>query len=623
MHTHTLHINLFVLNKTFHFRVMENKQEDHFSLSDEDRLIAADTLAADTKTAGGAIPKQSNRGQRHKIMDANRLRAQSLNDISRLTQTQLPFSFGNPLIGATTSSTLNGNPNMNAIGAGTSTASFTPLPVNVNSTDTSVPVELSGTGNSAQTVKQLAKNLISNAGPTANFGAIQLGTSTAAEQPATLNDIRQIVTANGELNGAPVNSTQNKNFRPQLNTAKLPNDDVPRKRHRRGGKKYKEKMAKRAEREKNGQNNTTVSNTTNANLQSSNQNASNMPNVSNANKFRQNLQGGKSGKRSRTSGGTPPDTIHHNKKQMQTHATSTPTTSTAKPSVAKVVVESNLVVAVYDSPAPGIILPMDKVKYNKLYVAITNTIFSDMESCSVIPTFGENKHVRGVMKVTCSTPGSKSWLFGAVDRIDALWPNMNLKVVEFNKLPKQTRVLGLFPNCTLNAEQIRQMLSAMNPHIHVGSWTILSSKSTDKGVHIAFGIDRLQLDMLSACRFKLHFGIGFALFKDISKKEGGPQQDATTEAEMDIRLTDLETADDDDDDDINNVTTANSSVAANGTNAQNTMSSGAGAPVAPTAANTVTNTNITMQNQQISANDVNNSVSPMDIGDPNQHGANA
>lgn len=87
-----------------------------------------------------------------------------------------------------------------------------------------------------------------------------------------------------------------------------------------------------------------------------------------------------------------------------------------------------------------------------------------------MPTFKENKHVRGVMKVTCSTPGSKAWLTAAIQRTTPIWPNMNLIVVDFDKLPQQNRVLGLFPNCAITAEQIRHMLGAMNPHMNVGCW---------------------------------------------------------------------------------------------------------------------------------------------------------
>lgn len=109
----------------------------------------------------------------------------------------------------------------------------------------------------------------------------------------------------------------------------------------------------------------------------------------------------------------------------------------------------------------------------KYYYRISLTVYKRFHSiiCTLLTL--RLKLTRGVMKVTCSTPGAKSWLSNAVQRIPPLWSNIQLKVIDFNKLPQQNRVLGLFPNCKLNIEQIRQILAAMNPQLSVGCWTIL------------------------------------------------------------------------------------------------------------------------------------------------------
>lgn len=86
--------------------------------------------------------------------------------------------------------------------------------------------------------------------------------------------------------------------------------------------------------------------------------------------------------------------VHHRKlyrkrkKQNRTNTTNMPT-------LADVVSDSNLMVALFDSPANGIILPLDKMKYKKLYKSIKNALFSHLQKSSFIPTFNENKHVRG------------------------------------------------------------------------------------------------------------------------------------------------------------------------------------------------------------------------------------
>lgn len=341
------------------------------------------------------------------------------------------------------------------------------------------------------------------------------------------------------------------------------------------------------------------------------------------NKWRHELQGPNTAKRGRAPGGTPPDAVQSSKKQMHDRNTDLPSTSTAAPSIAKVVIVNNLCVAVYDSPATDVILPMDKVKYNLLYESITNLLFSEIAKSSVVPTFGENKLARGVMKVICTTPGAKSWLSDMIQRIPPLWPNMKLKMVDFDKLPQQTRVLGLFTNCKLNVVQIRQMLAAMNPHISVGCWTVLNSKTSESGVHIAFGVDRLQLDMLRASNFKLHFGVGYASFKDISKKEGEPQQNNAVESEMEVQSTDVDLNDDDDEDNITVIVNSNGNgqSAASSTNAPVTANPIAGTNATANANSTIPTVNTAMQNQNSSASSVSNSDLPMEIEPSIQHSA--
>lgn len=598
-------------------------QNHEITLSDEDRLLN-DSITPATNATRSA--NQGRRSHRNELMDSHR--TQSMNDISRMPMHVSPFTFENPSIGAGPTSTMNGQQIGNAAGmhvASTmsSANALTGTPANANAL-----MSAPGLSANAQLNDQHKNN--TNVSNFVDGGAIPKGTTVTQQKlKASLRDVKRILDSNAEFGGAAPASTPNSGFRPKLNGQSTSNtsDGAPKKKKHRGGKKYKAMLAKRAEREKNEQNNTTVVENVNANMPARNRNnaPNNVNTNANLNNRRQVSQNSGASKRVRITGETPPEDLRINKKHIRTHVTSTPTTSATRPSVADIVIESNLVVAVYDSPAPGIIIPMDKVKYNKLYEAINNTLFSDIGNMSVIPTFCENKHVRGVMKATCSTPGSKLWLSDAIARITPLWPNMRLEVIEFSKLPRQIRVLGLFPNCTLNAEQIRTMLSAMNPHIAVGCWTILSSKKTDIGMHIAFGIDGLQLDMLSASHFRLHFGVGFANFKDISKKESEPQQSEAAGSGMDMRATDLDTDDDDNDDDvtitINTVTKGNGQAATANTNAQTTGAGDAVAQTAPIAPPNGTNANITPQIQEIPASDVNNSASAMETETSNQTGA--
>lgn len=167
-------------------------------------------------------------------------------------------------------------------------------------------------------------------------------------------------------------------------------------------------------------------------------------------------------------------------------------------------------------------------------------------SGSVIPTFGENKHTKGVMKIRCSTPAAKSWLTSAIQYFPPLWKDMKLAAIDFNDLPRSKKVLGLFQNCNLSNANILKMLGAMNTCVDTNRWSIISKSTTANGTHIVMGINEDQLAVLQSCNFQLYFGAGVAKFKDISKKIGNAE--APTEAE-----SDMEVGENEDETDISNI----------------------------------------------------------------------
>lgn len=590
----------------------EVPNDESMTISDEDRLLDGKDTSARTNPAEVTKQKQT-KISRNKAMDSNRSRSNSLGDVSLLRQSTLQCHFGQPHSGANTNSTLKGKPNETLCTNSKSTVTssetlvFGKLPDGAGNTSTSSDI-------SNATVNVHANSTTLNQ----NWTAGNHTANTANERPATLNDIKSAMESNAAIMSM-LPPTQIHPLRPPLQASSTPNKDggASAKKRRRGGKKYRAMMEKRAQRESQGQNHTdagkneqqkqNASTPTNAGKKSTQPNAI-------TNKYQQGLQGQNSGKRGRATGGTPPEATHKNKRAN----TNTHTAATATVTAADVVVDANLVVAVYDSPAPGIILPMDKVKYRLLYESINNILFSDIETCNVIPTFNENKHVRGVMKVQCSTPAARAWLVSAIQRTTTLWTNMKLNVVDFNKLPQQIRVLGLFPNCKLDAKRIRSMLNAMNPHVSADSWSILSSKTTDKGAHVAFGINELQLAMLRASRFKLFFGAGSALFKDISKKNANQQHENPIESDMDIQST--EASDDEDNITIivNNGQKGQQQSMASSSNAQNT--SGAMSGTVLGALPITMEQNTATQNTR-NANGVPNPITEMETGTPTNHGA--
>lgn len=111
-------------------------------------------------------------------------------------------------------------------------------------------------------------------------------------------------------------------------------------------------------------------------------------------------------KRSRVHGETPPEVTQHKKRPR---------------TVAKAVSDANLLVAIADMPMPDFVAPMSRERYESLYKAINNLLFGDLENGGAMPTFVENHHTRGVMKIRCSTPATKHWLTCAVAYLPQLW----------------------------------------------------------------------------------------------------------------------------------------------------------------------------------------------------------
>lgn len=302
----------------------------------------------------------------------------------------------------------------------------------------------------------------------------------------------------------------------------------------------------------------------------------------------------KTTKRNRQQGETPPDLSRITKAQRHTKAQSTPThtvtsndvTKQPRPSMAEVVGDANLLVAVIDMPIPGMMVPFTKEKYDIIFQKLNNAIFAELDKEAAVrstPQFSVNKFVRGHMKIRCSTPAAKSWLHAIIPYIPSLWENMSLKVVDYDKIPSPFKILGLFPKCTLDCEKVRKYLGAMNACIDIERWTVLSDSQSDIGKHIVFAVTRDQIEVLNACNFQLFFGASTANFKDISaKKDSNDAQNvednvenATEATEMEINSeveTDFDEADDNSSKDSTVVEITDDTLTDANANNQNTQS---------------------------------------------------
>lgn len=206
-----------------------------------------------------------------------------------------------------------------------------------------------------------------------------------------------------------------------------------------------------------------------------------------------------------------------------------PYTSEQKPSeitspdpdlrVSTAVMEINLEVAVIDMPNE-FITPMSFDKYNALYAKINELTFDALINENFMPIFTENRHIKGNMKVSCSTPESKQWLMNAVNNIPEIWPGMNLKAIDFDKLSKPKKIIGFIHNCKVPVELVLKMLKVLNPNANIDRWQLVSTRVLDGGLQITFNVGEGPLSVLQDSSFRLHFGAGMVRFKDISKTQG-------------------------------------------------------------------------------------------------------
>lgn len=185
--------------------------------------------------------------------------------------------------------------------------------------------------------------------------------------------------------------------------------------------------------------------------------------------------------------------------------------------------------AIFDSSSQGAIVPLDEVKYEKLYEAINKALLEDLDKCGVLPKFSSNECICGIMKINCYNPEAKAWLADMIERAPPLWQNMQLKVEDFDQLALPNRVIGVFPHCKFTAQEIQRMLNLMNPKFNVNSWTIIRSKTFDpvqqtfeSATCTVFDIPESDLINLRKCNFQLYFGAGKSQFRDITMEHGEP-----------------------------------------------------------------------------------------------------
>lgn len=250
-------------------------------------------------------------------------------------------------------------------------------------------------------------------------------------------------------------------------------------------------------------------------------------------------------KRNRTHGETPPDVQRKTKMAKNSSQSGTPATHTSEKWMSAAVKDAHLLVAVIDMPIDGIIVPLSKEKYNLIYRTINTFLAEEIKKAIQIRTFEENMFVRGVMRIRCSTQGAKNWLASAIQYIPQMWENMKLVLVEYDKIPIPYKILGLFPNCSMNSNDICKLLQAANPFVRMECWTILNQSESNAGTHICFALSEDQYQTVKDQNFGLYFGAGIARFKDLTENKSMPKAQNVILVDSELETEQSETEEND------------------------------------------------------------------------------
>lgn len=110
-------------------------------------------------------------------------------------------------------------------------------------------------------------------------------------------------------------------------------------------------------------------------------------------------------KRSRIVGETPPE-VQQTPKRRPNNTKGQHNDANARTFTA-VVIDAELTVAIADVSTMGYIDPMDQSKYEKVYETMNKFIFAELDKGNQMPTFLENRHTQGVMKIRCTSSAVK------------------------------------------------------------------------------------------------------------------------------------------------------------------------------------------------------------------------
>lgn len=105
---------------------------------------------------------------------------------------------------------------------------------------------------------------------------------------------------------------------------------------------------------------------------------------------------------------------------------------------------------------------------------------------------------------------SRAWLEANIPKLNLkdLWKDVQLKVCEFNCVPKQRKFRAWFPGLSQRPKDIFRMLEGLNPGLKTDSWTCVNKEQAKGGTQMVIGLGEESMQFIVSHANQLYCGLG-------------------------------------------------------------------------------------------------------------------
>lgn len=140
---------------------------------------------------------------------------------------------------------------------------------------------------------------------------------------------------------------------------------------------------------------------------------------------------------------------------------------------------------------------------------LTSAIDNAMIYENVMPRFDECTFHDGYLMIVCADEFSKKWLQCKIPKLNPVWPNSKLRVVNayFQETAKLTKFIVFIPGPKESVTNIFQRLCRMNPGLSTIGWRVHNRFKCEFGGKIVLAVDQISLANLELINFQPYYGL--------------------------------------------------------------------------------------------------------------------